>query len=115
MTKEENLSITVLQGIADQLHVSLSRVSMTDGKNIIQGKYGHVDSNWNVFLEVRSKRHMSGLKRRLDFMRLLNADDNMIEFTVNHPPSADEAKMLRDALGIRKRPTSTVEIVQIAA
>jgi hypothetical protein len=87
------------------------------GDYAIRGKYGHIYSDGSGFLlhvhtqEVDEAGHVttsirrwSALKAKLTpFCRLTQDGDDEGCLRLDHLPSADEAEVIRDAIGIRKR------------
>lgn len=102
-TKEQRLKRMAnnakLKEIADTLEVSYARVE--GGK--LSGKSGFVRDDGTIAVDARSKRHLSGIRRRLGFLR--QEDDG---FRLDRTLTAREAEALRDVLGIKKRPSFTI-------
>ena len=88
---------TKLKEIADALLVSRNRI---DGDKL-SGKGGSINDDGSIFVESRSKRHLSGISRRLGF---LEKTDN--GFKLDHSPTEREAEVIRTVLGLKKRPSA---------
>ncbi len=101
-TKEQRLERTTnnakLKEIADILDVSYSRIH--GGK--LSGRTGHVSADGMVLADGRSKRHLSGIARRLSFL-----DRTDTGFKLDRPLTAKEAETVRSVLGLKKRPSLT--------
>lgn len=102
--KEQGLRITSdtnskLIDIADNLHVSASRI---DGSKLV-GRTGYIQDDGSIYVESRSKRHLSGIKRKLGFL-----DQTGNGFQLNRTPTAMEAEAIRGVLGLKKRPSSNL-------
>ena len=95
-----------LIAITDALEISASRIRPgADGRSIIHGRNGHIDEAFNVFVSGRSKRHFSGIKRRLSFLNLVKDEQTNGQFSLDRTPTPEEAKTLRKAVGLKKRPS----------
>ena len=88
-----------LKEIADALEVSHNRI---DGSKLA-GKAGSIKDDGSIFVESRSKRHLSGIGRRLGFLERTDTG-----FRLDHTPSDREAEVIRTVLGIKKRPSSKI-------
>jgi hypothetical protein len=115
MIEQQKEAKVRLQKIADSVEVSGNRLKIEDGQSMLTGRNGYINSDWKVYVEARSKRHFSGVKRRLDFMKMLNDHGTGGEFAIDHPPTASEAETLRAVLGMKKRPTVAPESKVIAS
>lgn len=88
-----------LRDIADNLEVSYARVE--GGK--LSGRSGFIRDDGTVSVEPRSKRHLSGIRRRLGFLRQTDGG-----FRLERDLTPREAETLRDVLGFKKRPSPKV-------
>jgi hypothetical protein len=106
MTKLE----TLLDAL-DASQVTLKRDFQLDyghvGDYAIHGKFGHIYPDGDGFLLCvytgESARRWSAIKGKLSFCRLQQDGDDEGCLHLDHLPTPDEAEVIRDALGIRKR------------
>jgi hypothetical protein len=95
-----------LAAITDALVISPSRIRPgADGRSTIQGRNGNIDEAFNIFVSGRSRRHFSGIKRRLSFLTLIKDERTKGQFRLDRTPTPEEAKAMRKALGLKKRPS----------
>jgi hypothetical protein len=58
---------------------------------------------WVLFVACRSARHWMATKARLSFCTITNDGDDEGTLRLHEPPTAHQAAVIREALGIRKR------------
>lgn len=101
-TKEQRLERTTnyakLKEIADILDVSYSRIE--GGK--LSGRTGSVSADGIILAGGRSKRHLSGISRRLNFLEKTDTG-----FKLDRPLTVREAETVRSVIGLKKRPSLT--------
>jgi hypothetical protein len=77
------------------------------GDYAIHGKDGHIYVDGDGFLLCvstgESVRRWGFIKKRLAFRRVTQDGDDEGALHLDHLPTPDEAELIRDALGIRKR------------
>lgn len=81
------------------------------------GKSGHVYRDGDGFLlyvEAGSPRRWSNIKSRLAFCRINQDGDDEGCLHLDRLPTPDEAELIRDALGIRKRRNLSPETIERA-
>lgn len=105
-TKEQRLKRTTdnakLAKIADILEVSHSRI---DGSKLT-GRTGFVSEDGSISIQSRSKRHQSGITRRLGFLEQSEGG-----FRLNQDTTPREAEAIRAALGLKKRPSKPASML----
>jgi hypothetical protein len=82
----------------------------------ISGSDGHImtDGRGFVFyISTESPRRWTGKKKRLGFCRLTQDGDDEGCFYLERLPTADEAVLIREAIGIRKRRHLTPEALVV--
>ena len=75
---------------------------------IIGGRHGAIHTwgdgkSWLAYLRCRSKQHWTFTKRRLAFMTVTQDGDDEGCLRLFHLPSPQEAVVIRDVMGLRKR------------
>lgn len=94
----------------EQLATCLDIPTKAIKKGGIQGKHGRVivrSDGRNFWLDLQcSTRQLSAYKTKLRFMY---NDDDKNKFFMYRLPSLKESKAIRDAIGLKKRPTLTPE------
>lgn len=58
---------------------------------------------WALWVGCRSARHWTATKQRLAFLQVTQDGDDEGCFRLHELPAAEQAEVIRDALGIRKR------------
>ena len=81
---------------------------------IIGGRCGTIHTwgdgkTWLVYVTCRSARHWTATRRRLRFMTVTQDGDDEGCLRLFRLPTPEEAAVIRDALGLRKRRTLTEE------
>jgi len=74
----------------------------------ITGKQGSIHTwgdgaTWVLYIACHSARHWSATKARLSFCHLVQDGDDEGCLRLHHPPTPEQAVVIRDVLGIRKR------------
>jgi hypothetical protein len=74
----------------------------------INGKHGSICSwgdskSWVLFVAAYSRRHWTAIKERLPFCRVTQDADTEGCLRLHHLPTPEQAAVIRDVLGIRKR------------
>jgi hypothetical protein len=107
--------VTNLETLLDALgasQVTLTRDVHLDFGNVgdyaLRGKFGHIypdGSGWLLCVDTgESARRWSAIKAKLTtFCRLSQDGDDEGCLHLDHLPTLDEAELIRDALGIRRR------------
>lgn len=95
-----------LLSLCDALAISYSRIknAAPHGRTIL-GRHGDIQSQngyWYLYVEAKSKRHLSGIKRKLAFMELVTDMTDAGEFKLDRMPTTTEAETIRNVLGIKK-------------
>lgn len=78
----------------------------------IVGRKGHIftDSKlWYVFVSCESKRKWTAVKAKLKFLEISQDGDAEGILKQERMPSQEEAEVIREVLGLRKRPIYTEE------
>jgi hypothetical protein len=83
----------------------------------ISGEHGHIYScgdgkTWLVFVTASSARRWSSVKKRLVFCQVTQNGDDEGCFRLLALPIFSQAAALRKALGIRKRPVYSPEVLE---
>jgi hypothetical protein len=81
---------------------------------VIRGRRGSVQTwgdgtTWVAYVRCRSARHWTSTKSRLGFMSVTQDGDDEGCLRLLRLPKPEEAALIRDALGLRKRRTLTEE------
>lgn len=90
-------TIEKLKRIADALDISYARID----HDKLSGRTGSIRDDGSISVDSRSKRHLSGIKRRLGFL-----EPSETGFKLDRTPTPREAEAIRMVLGIKKRPPS---------
>lgn len=97
-----------LKAISKHLNTSEKRIA--NGK--INGRRGHIHhddlDHWTLKTEGKSKRHFSGIKRRLAFMDVKTDNDTGGEFAMKRMPTPSEAEYIRSVVGLKQKPEKPV-------
>jgi hypothetical protein len=103
--KRNNMKIQ-LQELADGLDVS----KRTLANGYIKGNHGFISSDgtvWSIHIPNVSSRKWSATERKLSFMRIQGG-----LFTLDRMPTADEARLIRKVVGLKKKPDLSPELRQ---
>ena len=99
----------LLLALCSHLNVSSRRLARDDcGDWIVPHGRGNIQANgsdWIIFIELRSKRQWSSIKRQLTFMRVISDGDQEGRLTLDRMPTCEEAATVRAILGLKKRPS----------
>ena len=80
----------------------------------INGKHGSIHTwgdgtSWVLFIICRSRQHWTWTKKRLGFCTITQDCDEEGCVRLHAPPTAEQANVIREALGIRKRREITAD------
>jgi hypothetical protein len=88
------------------------------GEYVVAGKSGHVCPDGDGFLLVvttdASPRRWTNVKAKLGFCRVTIDGDDEGTLHLDHMPTPDQADLIREALGIRKRRNLSPETIERA-
>jgi hypothetical protein len=101
-------SVTSLKELTEHLDVSPDKAK----RGSISGKRGDIvfsGDRWSISTSPRSKRHASGISRRLGFMEPVEITDSRCQFRLDRMPTSSEAEVIREIVGLNKRPELTPE------
>lgn len=91
------------------LDVSAAHLRRDDcGWWIIAGRHGAIhtwgdDQTWVAYIRCRSAKHWTATKRRLSFMKVTQDGDNEGCLRLFALPTPDQAALIREVLGLKKR------------
>jgi hypothetical protein len=77
------------------------------------------DTRWSVSLHARGPRHWSSIRKQLSFMTFVSYNetkdikgeltDILAQFSLDRPPSSQEAETIRKLLALKKKPVLSDE------
>jgi hypothetical protein len=99
------------QSLVSALHIAQHHLHLDEsGAWCIHGDTGKVytwgdGKSWVVFITTDSGKHWAGAKKKLSFMPVTQDGDDEGCLKLEHPPTPKQAKLIREAVGIRKSPS----------
>lgn len=111
--KRKRRQMADLMSLAKSLQVSPKRIVEQGDSYVLSGRHGHIDDDGNLYIEGRTKRHFSGIKRQLGFMDLASDQESKGSFQLKKKPSGLEADYIRKVLGLKKSPGRKVHFQEV--
>ena len=103
----------LLQKLSEALNSSEERIHLDEcGDWNIFGRKGKIFTDaelWYIYISAKSKRHWSSIKKKLNFMVISQDGDDEGILKLERMPSQEEAEIVREMVGLNKRPAFTDE------